>query len=601
MVVILIIVGAFQYMRTTEMSEHYSLKQVEEFQLEEGRDGTLEIQAPQKHLILYRDAESKGEIYESLRESFKFSKVDYDERSILEELKEVEEYASIIVICNSYREMSRDNFDLLENYLERGGNLIFLSTLPLSPFNSSMGVTGSRSYIETEGIIFQEKFFPGLEDIKPSGEMMPGTSLDVDLLPDVRILAMDNYDTPIIWEREVGKGRVISANTTLLESKITRGVLSQLIAYGNDYFIMPIFNSKVVHLDDFPAPLPDGRDEDLYREYRMKTRSFFKNIWWKDMEGIGRRQNIKYTGFLIGQYNDVVEKEKMEKFFQIHREDQGYLGRKLFQNGGELGIHGYNHLSLALDGGIDFEMHGYKSWGNEENIISSFKRLRKLLDNLYGEDVRIYSYVPPTNLLTREGKAALIKSLPDLKSLSGVYTAGDERGVLLQEIGRDPDYPTLYSLPRFSWGLFYNDDVMWNIYNGIATYGMVSHFFHPDDILDEGRGGGMPWERLKVNYESIFKDINTHFPLLEPQLQVEATKRYMGLEDVEMEYGRFGEWIRVNFKGFKGGIDTLMRIRRERIKDVRGGEFYLIDSTNEYNLYLIKFHREEGEILLGGA
>lgn len=601
MVVILIVVGAFQYIRTTEMSEHYSLKQIEEFQVEEGRDGSLEIEDPQRHLVLYTKGEAEGEVYENLKESFKFSKVDYDVKSLLDDLGDVRDYASIIILSRSYRGMSRDNFDLIKDYLEGGGNLIFLSVVPLNPFNLSMGITRSNDYIETEGIVFQEKFFPGLEDLKPSGEMMPGSALDVDLLPDIKVIAMDNYDTPIIWRREVGRGRVIVANTTLFEGKIARGVLSQLIAYGNDYFIMPVFNSKVVHLDDFPAPLPDGRNEVLYSEYRMKTRSFFKNIWWKDMEGIGKRQNIRYTGFLIGQYNDVVQKEKMEKFFQIHREDQGYFGRKLFQNGGELGIHGYNHLSLAIGGGIDFNKYGYKSWESEENIISSFKKLRGLIDDLYGEDVRIYSYVPPTNLLTREGKRALIRSLPNLKSLSGLYTAGDEKGVLLQEVGRDPDYPSLYSLPRFSWGLFYSDDVMWSIYNGIATYGMVSHFFHPDDILDRERGGGLPWEELKDSYEAIFEDINNNFPLLEPQVQREATKRYMLMEGSEMEYGRTHDRIRINFLGFKGEIDTLIRIRGERIKDVMGGSFYLIDTAPEYNLYLVKFVEEEGEILLGGA
>lgn len=319
------------------------------------------------------------------------------------------------------------------------------------------------------------------------------------------------------------------------------------------------------------------------------------------MEGIGERQEIKYTGFLIGQYNNVVNRDRMEKFFQIHREDQGYFGRKLFQNGGEVGIHGYNHLSLAVNDGIDFEKYGYKPWESEENIISAFKKLRDLMNDIYGSEVRIYSYVPPSNLLTKEGKGALLKSFPNLKSLSGIYTGGGEEGVLLQEIGRDPDYPSLYSFPRFSWGLFYNDDVMWNVYNGIASYGMVSHFFHPDDILDEERGGGLSWEELKISYESIFKDINKNFPLLEPQVQMAATKRYMTLEGVEMESERVQDRIRVNFLGFKGEINTFVRLRNKKIKDVSGGTFYLIDTAPEYSLYLVKFEREEGEILLGGA
>jgi len=142
---------------------------------------------------------------------------------------------------------------------------------------------------------------------------------------------------------------------------------------------------------------------------------------------------------------------------------------------------------------------------------------------------------------------------------------------------------------------------MWNIYNGIASYGMVSHFFHPDDIMDDERGGGLPWEKLKTNYESIFKDINKNFPLLEPQVQRKATKRYMVMEDVRMDYERIKDKIRVNFRGFKGEINTFVRLRGEKIKDIGGGSFYLIDSAPEYNLYLVKFQREEAEILLGGA
>jgi len=427
MVLILVIVGAFQYVRTTEMSEHYSLEQIEEFQLEGQRDGTLEIKAPQRHLVLYAEGEGEKEVYGNLMESFKFSKVNYDVRSLFGDIGEVDGYTSIIVISSSYIGMPRDNFDIVGEFLEEGGNLIFLSTSNSSPFNPDIGITGTNGYIATEGIVFKEKFFPGLEDLRPSEKMMPGSSVDVDLGSDIKVIAVDNYDTPLIWERKVGKGRIINANTTLFEGKMARGVLSQLIAYGNDYFIMPVFNSKVVHLDDFPAPIPDGINKTIHRNYHMKTRSFFKNIWWKDMEGIGKRQNIKYTGFLIGQYNDIVDREKMGIFFEIHKEDLGYFGRKLFQNGGELGIHGYNHLSLAMDGGIDFKRYNYKPWKSEENIIFALKSLGELMDDLYGEKVRVYSYVPPTNLITKEGKAALLELSPPEKFERTVYSRRRKR------------------------------------------------------------------------------------------------------------------------------------------------------------------------------
>jgi len=600
MVMTLIVVGAFQYIRTTETSERYSLNQMYNFNKPAGRDGNIEVDSPQKHLVLYSESSDDEDVHYNLMETLKFTKLNYEEKNLFTDLEDLDGYSSIIFISQSYRGMKRDNFEKISEYLKGGGNLIFFKTSYSSPFNRDIGIVGNRDYIATEGIQFKESFFPGIDTLKPSKKMMPGSSLDVELKGDVRVIATDDMDTPLIWERRVGSGNIINVNTTLLEGKILRGVMTQLIAYGNDYSIMPVFNSKVVHLDDFPAPIPDGSNKLIYDDYRMKTRSFIKNIWWKDMEGIGRRQNLKYTGFLIGAYNDAVDPGKMGKFHKIHEEDLSYLGRKLVQQRGEIGAHGYNHLSLAVRGEIDFEEYNYKPWKSEKEMVFALRTLKDLMNDIYGEDVKVYSYVPPSNILTLRGKNALVTTFPNLKTLSGLYVGG-EKGVLVQEIGRDPDYPELYSLPRFSSGLLCTEDTMWNIYNGIAAYGMVSHFFHPDDILDEDRGQGKPWEKLKESYEKIFEDINSNFSDMDPQVQSMATRRYMLMEDLEISSQRVEDTIRVNFKNFRGEVNTYVRLRREKIKDVVGGKFYIIDSAPEYNLYLVKFQREEGEILLGGA
>lgn len=599
MVAVLIIVIVFQYMRSTEMSEHYALTQVYEFTMDEGRDGQKEIENPQRYLVL--QGSSSKEVERNVKRFLDFTKARYEERSIFEETDDLERFTEIIIITESFKGIKRELFDEVKKFVSEGGSAIFLKPSYASPFSSMQGIEGVKDYIDTEGIVFKKQLFPGMDKVNPGAKMMPGSSVNVDLKDDVEIIATDNHDTPILWESRYGRGRVITANTTIMEGKISSGLVGQLVAYAGDVHIMPVFNNKVVHLDDFPAPIPDGFNPIIEREYKMKTRSFFKKIWWKDMERIAQRQNLRYTGFMIGEYNDTVEAKKIGKFFEVHVNDLGFLGRNLYKNGGEIGVHGYNHMSLALDGGINFEDYNYKSWENIENMEAGLRSLSGLIDTVYGEDVRVYSYVPPSNLLTKEGKGALIDVFPYMKSLSGIFTGDEEKGLLIQDVGRDPDFEKLYSLPRFSSGLFYTPEVMWGIYNALATYGSVSHFFHPDDIIDDERGAGRSWEELKRSYEEIFKDINSNFPELVPMIQSESTLSYMEMEELEMDYELTEDTIRVNFLNFKGSVSTYVRIRGAKIKDVRGGEFKLMDKAPDYRLYLVEFTQEEGDIVLGGA
>lgn len=601
MLITFITVLGLQYFRINALHTHFTLKQEMEFVLPESRDGNLNIENPQKHLLLYNeDGVGTREILYNLSKVFEFTKTKYHSEKINGYIGKISDYSSVIIVAEDFAGMRRKVFLEIKKFVQNGGNLIVLERSFKSPFNSMGGILNIDGFTETSGVKFYTSFFPGMEITKPSGDFISGSSLKLNLSKDAEIIAASDDDTPLIWEISYGKGRVIYSNTSMFEGNTTRGLLTQLIAYGNDYFIMPVFNSKIAHIDDFPAPIPSGDNEKIHEEYNMNTIDFFKKVWWPDMESIAQRENLRYTTFMIGDYTDITDKEKIVDFTEKLKETTGYFGREVFQNGGELGFHGYNHFSLALEGGMDFEDYNYTPWKGVSDMVFSLEKLKELSENLYGEEVKIFSYVPPSNILTKEGKKALTIAMPELKSISGVYMGDYEPGILLQEVGRDPDYPQLYSLPRFSSGFHYNEDLMWTIYNAIGAYGCVSHFIHPDDIMDQERGQGKSWEQLKKEYENIFAQINTHFPILDADVQSEATLKYMKMEDLVIDHEKVKNIIKVNFSNYRGPVNTFVRIRGNRIKEVENGEFHLIEKTAKDNLYLVKFYDDKSNIILGG-
>ncbi len=601
MLITFITVLGLQYFRVKELHTHFTLKQEKDFFIPEGTKGDLNIEKPQKHLLLYsEDGVGTREILYNLDKIFEFTKAKRDIHDISSYNGKVEGYSSIIIVAEDFTGMSKRVFLDIKKFIQSGGSLIVLERSFKSPFNSMGGILHIDGFTETSGVKFYTSFFPGMETTKPSGELISGSSLKLNLSSEADIIAASDDDTPLIWETPYGKGRVIYSNTSIFEGNTTRGLLTQLIAYGNDYFIMPVFNSKVAHIDDFPAPIPAGDNEKIHDEYNMNNINFFKKVWWPDMESIAKRQKLRYTGFIIGDYTDATDKRKIVDFTEKLKETTGYFGREIFQDGGELGVHGYNHFSLALEGGINFDDYGYTPWTSIDDMVFSLEKLKGLTQNLYGEEVKIFSYVAPSNLLTKEGKEALTLALPDLKSISGIYLGDYEPGLLLQEVGRDPDYPQVYSLPRFSAGFHYSKDLMWGIYNAIGAYGSVSHFVHPDDITDQERGQGKSWEELKKEYEKIFYEINIHFPLLDQDVQSDATLKYMKMEDLEISHEKVKNIIKVNFSNYKGPVNTFVRIRGDKIKNVENGEFHLIEKTKKDNLYLVRFDTEKSHIILGG-
>lgn len=594
--VVFLMACILQVNRVFDTSKYLSLNHKFQFEKAPAKNTTLKMDDLQKYLIFYdkSSAVSKS-LLENLENIFKFTKIDYDVVEI-NSIPDISEYSYFIFAADEYFGFKKIVFDAInEQIYTTGGTLFIFSNNQANPFNRVSGIKNIKGIKENQsGINFLEKIFPGIDAFSPSDEVLTANTLDVELDEDIVVVAETHDQQPIVWEKDFGEGRIIYSNSDFFESRLTRGVMNQIISYGSDWYINPILNSKLIHLDDFPSPIPKHENEVIKKGYGLDTKGFYNKIWWQDMVSLSARRNIKYSGFIIIDYNNKVYSEEMkENLPKVTLNDLNKRGRDLLVHGGELGIHGYNHNPLAFDGDTDFKSLGYIPWKNDSDILAGLKIVNKTVEDLYGKNVKLYSYVPPSNILTTRGKGNLVKAFPDLKTISSLFYGDDDKGAFMTEIGPDEHYPQIYTLPRFSSGFAYSEENLWNIFNAIALYGYMSHFVHPDDIISEDRGFGKEWAEILKEFENMILEVEKRFPFLEPNTNIELTKKYMNIEDMKIHSARDGDKIKIGIENFRDPFDAFVRIRDTSIKTLSSGEFKLISDYEHHRIYLIKFTSED--------
>lgn len=555
-----------------------------------------------KHLVLisHIDSTSQRDITLNIKEVFNYAKIHYD-INYLNRLKkeEIYKYESIIISTDNYKYLKKDIYEEIKTYVTKGGNLIILMNSYFNPFNEIAGIKKLNGFTIGYGLKFKKSIFPGIYETKIIGKdakSITNSLLDVSLNKDVEIIAETYEGYPIIFQREVGEGRVVYSNATFFVDRSINGILIQLISYGNNIFLQNIVNTKVVDIDDFPAPLPSGRDELIYSQYRMNTRNFFREIWWPNMKKLAIDKNLIYTGYVIGTYEDVNKKEMFTALNELHIHDKIYFGRELLSLNGGIGIHGYNHQPLGLSEELN-NNYGYKEWKTEEDMAESIIRIREVLKEIYG-GLEAKVYVAPSNMIGITGKKVVKENIPSLEVLSGIYSGIKEKGVLITQIGWDKDQPSLYNFPRFSSGFAYNDLMMLNIYNGVALYGIVHHFIHPDDILDEKRGEGKSWEELKKEFSLYFENVNEKFGFLRAQTTYDGYRETLKLDKLKVHVFKKEKNIDVYFENFPGKTYYYFRLRNNEVKEVIGGVINIISYDENNILYLLEADKNKISIIL---
>lgn len=435
------------------------------------------------------------------------------------------EYDLVMVACSDWEGTIGDDAGRLLGYAEEGGRLL-LGLMPDEPGSvyrtlyRGMGVVEYGDYVTIQGLHFTQELLPGSLGQRFEGEGFEDVALGVQVETDSLVLAAglteQGREVPVVWRHDTGRGRILTFNATAITGDLWTGVAAGCIQSLLGEAIWPVINTKTAFIDDFPSPQYNSESEVIQRDYNRTVREFFRDIWWPAMQSAAVRYNVGYVGLFIATYDDVVDPED---FFYTMDSTEQYFGNSLLDNGFEMGAHGYNHQSLALAGQVPADL-GYTPWGSVGDMEASLAELVDITRELFPE-VKLYTYVPPSNYLSAEGRQAVVEALPDLQVISGVYTMeGEEGTVCVQDFDVAAD--GVVEFPRATSGMLEDEFDRFSTLSVGGLYGVYSHFIHPDDILDEERGGGLGWDQLYQQFCEKLQFVNSCFAGLRPMTAVQA-------------------------------------------------------------------------------
>ncbi|WP_214736603.1 DUF2194 domain-containing protein [Exiguobacterium sp. s162] len=470
-------------------------------------------------------------------------------------------------------------YEAIRSFVEKGGRLYVAGRFIDQDWADLVGVSDFGDFKDgINGLIFEQEIFPGYVDLPQDSGLFVHSIADVELKEEADIL-ISAKNEPILWHSPYGKGEVMFWNTTSLTDKNSRGLMVQTLSMLFPAFVMPQAGIKVVHLDDFPAPVPNYSNPVITKEYDLSIKEFFSEVWWKDMKQIGADYDVTYTGFIIGSYKATNE-ETTEQLIEKIRAPMLEYGRGLLQTNGEVGLHGFNHQPLVMgDETMDPEL-GYTRWKDQDAMRSAIDRVVEAFD-YYLPNERIRSYVPPSNIIGQSGLEVLNEKFPKGLIVAGLYSGDATKGSYIQEFGPDPVYPNLYDFPRVSSGYNETPDDLFVVIDAVANFGLVSHFIHPDDVLDDDRSKGKGWEMMKESFGGLFQTLYAKYPHLEGLSQYDAYRKYKLYQDAQIDVAYTNDAIDINAQQLPVPSTLLVRVQPGKRLDTGTFDFGEVQPFDE--------------------
>lgn len=594
---ILVILGCFLMMAVILFAEragiHYQEKKRQISYIDRDRIVTEKevVSSLKKSCLVLMDSSQEESIqaWTQFRQIFMDMRVGTEVVDLQKQtLPELEPYETVTVLLKSLEPLKENVLDIC-SWVKEGGSVLFALTLQketyVSMIEQKLGIISSGyQNAEVSSIYFEKDFLIG------GGRSYMITdpfdsAWEVQLDETARVYARigDENGMPLIWERNYGKGKFVIDNFGLTE-KAVRGFYAASYSLLTDAGVYPVINGSVFYLDDFPSPVPSGDGTYVRRDYNTSIAEFYSNVWWPDMMTLAAKHGVKYTGVIIENYEDDTDGEITE---QTDVQRFQYFGNMILHQGGELGYHGYNHQPLSLSN-VDYgTVLPYKTW-------TSLDAMEKAVDELirFGKKMfpatELSVYVPPSNVLSEEGRKLLGEKFPEIRSIASNYFSGEFAYVQEFETAEDG----IVEQPRIISGAVIDDYMQMAALSELNMHFVNSHFMHPDDLLDEDRGAALGWEKLKKRLDEYMTWLNESAEELRNLTGSElagAVQRY-GALTVDKEITE--KEIRLHLGHLYDEAYLMVRINEGKPGEVTGGE--LVNITG--NLYLLR--AEESEVVI---
>ena len=496
-------------------------------------------------------------------------------------------YKTLIIAFNNLDRIS-SSISYLCDWVECGGRVLFAvipdNTPAMTVIYPKLGIQyGKFNFKEQTSLRFKTNLLPGAKDMEFGSEAIWGNSMELRVTDSciVHMETCDEKQIPLLWESRYGKGKFVVSNNSILQKKEARGIVCAAYSLLSDICVYPVMNFSVFFIDDFPAPMPEGYHTVILKQYGRDIENFYKNIWWPDMLRLSREYGLKYTGLLVETYNDNVKGPfSPEQDMESYR----YFGGMLINSGGEIGLHGYNHMPLCLESFDYMGFYDYAKWPDAERMTNAMSELIRYGTELFPENEYV-TYVPPSNIISQEGRDMISERFPQIKVISGHYYEselmnGDEFSVSKGGV---------ISLPRIVSGYELNPYMRWCMLNELGFRYINSHFLHPDDVLDDERGAQKGWLVLGNEFEKQVAWLDKNAPGLRnltAKQGAAAMERYDRLKVQEQVHE---DGVTLTLMGFYDEAWLMLRLNSGTLKGMEGGSILQVCD----GLYLIHANQQK--------
>ena len=538
---------------------------------------------PKTCLVIRNSADEASEqAWTQFQQIFKDMKVGTDVVDLKSDsvIPDYDEYETVVVLLSDISPLKEKLLELCD-WVSEGGNALFAMTLQKTAYTSiieqKLGIISS-GYENTvvDSIYFEPDFMlGGGQAYEITDPYDSAWSVQLSEQAKVHAQVEDENGQPVIWENQYGKGKFVVDNFGLYE-KAVRGFYAASYSLLTDVGIYPVINGSAFYLDDFPSPVPNGDGTYVKRDYEMSISDFYMNVWWPDMLELASDHGIHYTGVMIENYEDAtdgtIEKQKDTKRFE-------YFGNMLLHQGGELGYHGYNHQPLSLSNTDYGDVLPYDTWKNQSAMKKAVKELVRFGDEIF-PSTSMSVYVPPSNVLSAEGRRMLAKEFPQIRTIASNYFTGEFAYVQEFEVAEDG----IVEQPRIISGAIIDSYMKMAALSELNMHFVNSHFIHPDDLLDEDRGAALGWEKLKGNLSNYMDWLDDSAPSLRQLTGSELSGAIQRYGAVTFTKTVTDQEIRLELDNFYDEVYFMVRINEGTPGDVSGGKLTHLTG----NLYLLK-------------
>lgn len=503
------------------------------------------------------------------------------------------QYQTIVLAVSDLSILGQTTLDLMD-WTENGGGLMFL-LLPwknnfLDAISPDIGIVGMGSqFTVVRGIKFPRSFLLG-DCIGEIGITDPYDSSIPVLLDDSCDVYLESTGTspvPLFWRKSLGDGTVVVSNLGFIDTAY-RGFYGSLFSLLGDGFAWPVINGSTFYIDDFPSPIPEGDSEYITRDFGMNVRDFMMQVWWPDVQKLAREHNIPYTGLVIENYSDLT-KAPFPANIDINR--FRYFGNDLLNMGGEIGFHGYNHMPLVM---TNFDYQGdydsYVKWSSLSDMTSSLNELKRFCSSLF-PNCKFQVYVPPSNILSDEGRKLIEEADPDIKVIASTYIEG---GVCYDQEFKVAD-DGIVETPRIISGYIMTDYTYLAAIAELNFHYVNTHFQHPDDVMDEDRGAALGWTEMCNRLDAYMDWLYTSVPNIRNLTGSELAAAVQRYDAATVEQVWEADKVTLNIGNFIDEVWLMLRLNEGQIPgDIDGG---MIEELQD-GLYLVRADKDTVEIRL---